>query len=598
MKLFVNHYPCDTTVDSKNAHNKVTESIHRIFNFFMNMKLNQKLLVGYFFIVIIPVIVFSSLLFNFNYRSAKEAYLKSQWQEMNNFNSQFTVFLEQISNYSYFFQNNKDILAYLDGQYTTTSEILYHYMDTFSDTFNCAAYDSRIPSLTIYGFKKYALTIPNKLEDMEAFTQDSSFITNINKSINGIWFWSKDGTLSFYRTLYDKTFHFPLGILRITTDVNELLRQMTANLEYSWYFSLPESPHHLFLYYNHALTQCTNEVSDDILSQSNNFLSMNLDIVSGQLIQPLAHTNYLRSHIFLYIAMTLIVLILFSFLYFAVARSLTKRLVDFNTFISKQEAHNLTIYNCVSFTDEIGNTISTYNELIQRINELIHNNYEVSLKMKEARYYALQAQIKPHFLYNILENIRMSSVSHNDPETARMTAVFGKYIRYAMNASTEADLLEKELQSAKDYLEVNKIRLGEYLTFNISVQTELDNLYCPRFILQPLLENSIKHGFQKNTPLHISIQIYGQDKSELSSVVYVEIKDTGSGIDSEHLKIIQDILYSEKVLPPSRHVGLRNVNDRLKAFHPNHQGLQIECPAVGCMLIRFSLVRNNNKPDY
>lgn len=566
----------------------------KICRTFMNMKLNQKLAVGYFFIVVIPVFSLALFLFSLNYRTAKQSYMSLKEQELTNLNTQFTSLLNQLSNYSYFFQNNTEIMAYLENKYQSVSDILFYYVGNISDTFNCYAYDSRVTAITIYGTGKYALTIPGRLETLDTLPKGAGFIDTVKKQINGFWELSENGQLTYYKVLYDKNYKSILGILQMKANLKQILKQLTTSPDTVWYLYHPDHTPVLFHYTNGSLTLCKPSDIKTILMKQDNLLSCNLDAIPYTVIQSFTVHDYSKYNIPLYLTVTIFSLFIFSCMYFLIARSLTKRLVDFNRFISNQEAHYLTTYETTSYQDEIGSTITTYNELIKKINELIYNNYEVSLKMKAAQYYALQAQIKPHFLYNILENIRMSSEQHNDMETAYMTMVFGKYMRYAMNTSTAPAPLETELLSARDYLEVNQIRLNQNLTFEISIRTELDNLFCPRFILQPLLENCIKHGFTEGKTLHISILIYGAEPSEFSDTVYVEIRDNGIGIDPAHLKIIQGILYSETILPASRHVGLRNVNDRLKAFHPNHLGLQIKNSKKGGTCIRFELIRKEN----
>lgn len=568
--------------------------LHHIYDRFMNMKLKQKLLTGYFFIVIIPVFTVSIFMFSFNYRASQKTYLRSQEQEMANFGSQFDSLLEQIAHYSYFFQNNTDILAYLSGQYTTSSDVLFHYMNTISETFDCASSDTRVTRMKVFSLQDQPLFISQKLESIDDFPYNRDLIDTIKKHPNGFWFWSHQGSLTYYQPLFNQNYQNALGILQIETNPVHILQSLIRDLNYSWYFRFSSFPDQLFTYQGQELRLCTAHEQKEFLASGSGYLTKQLDTISGQLLQPEIHSDYLRSHILLYILLTLVVLCLFSLLYFSITQSLTRRLVDFNKFISGQLPRELKEYPGILYQDEIGNTILAYNHLIQQINTLIHDNYEVSLKMKEARYYALQSQIRPHFLYNILENIRMSSVSHRDMETAQMTAVFGKYLRYSMNTSMDAEPLEKELQSARDYLDVNKIRLGDSLTYEISVEAELDDVYCPRFILQPLLENSIRHGLVKGQPLHISLRIFGEDSSEMSPVLRIRIQDNGVGIQSERLHIIQDILYAAETFPSSRHVGLRNVNDRLKAFHPDHLGLRIECPECGGTIIEYSLVRKEN----
>lgn len=563
----------------------------------MDLKLNQKLIVGYVFIVFLPVILFSSILFILNYQSAEQANIKSQNQEMTNFKSQFHSVMDQISNYSYFFQNNTEIMDYLDGQYTSTSDVIYNYVASMSDTFKCYSYDNRVSSITIYGMKDYILTFSNKLESLDNFHGDRELIETIQKHINGYWIWSSSQHLTFYKTLYDKEYHFPLGILEINTSLTEILGQLTSNLNYSWYFRSAQYPSLLYSYSDGELKTCSLKERDALFKSASRSLSISLEDLPMELIQPVVRNRYAASHIPVYLLVSLAALSVFTCLYYFVARSLTKRLVDFNHFISIQQEKNLSIYPCPAYTDEVGSTITAYNQLIQRINRLIHNNYEVSLKMKEAQYYALQAQIKPHFLYNILENIRMSSESHGDLVTSRMTAIFGKYMRYAMNTDPSPADLETELASARDYLEVNKIRMGEKLNFSISIQTELDHVKCPRFVLQPLLENSIKHSWQPGNTLDISIVVTGEDDTEFSHTVYIQIRDNGVGIPEDKLSLIQDILYSKTPLPHTRHVGLRNVNDRLKAYHPEGQGMEIANNKTKGIFIQIPLIREEQDRD-
>ncbi len=566
---------------------------HHQYHLFMNLKLTQKLVFGYLFIVIIPVVSFSIFFLSLNYHTSKESYVQSQKQELYNFSTQFHSLLNQLANYSYFFENNSEILSYLDGEYTTVSDILYHYVGDISDIFDCYAYDSRISSITVYGKKENLLSIHGRLEPMNNFSDQNLSLSEIQLHKNGQWLWSEQGELIFYKSIYDRNYNYTLGILEIKTNLKKLLYHLTENLNYSWYFYPENNQDLLFLYQDENLKLCNTEERSHFFNM-NLVITDELDLISYRIAQPLFRHDYLKTHISVYLLLSFVVLVLYSFLYYLIAGSLTHRLVKFSNSISQQQPKDLKPYICTTtFHDEIGNTITTYNQLVSRINELIHNNYEVSLRMKAAQYYALQAQIKPHFLYNILENIRMSSDQNGDPVTAHMTMVVGKYMRYVMNNSTAPAPLETELQSARDYLEVNKIRLGRDLTFDISIQAELENIFCPRFALQPLLENSIKHGFQKGKRLHISLQISGINDYEYAPTVYIEILDNGSGIAPEHLKNIQDVLYSDSKLPCSTHVGLRNVNDRLKAFHPHGLGMQIESQLQKGTLIKIPLERKD-----
>lgn len=127
---------------------------------------------------------------------------------------------------------------------------------------------------------------------------------------------------------------------------------------------------------------------------------------------------------------------------------------------------------------------------------------------------ALQARINPHFLYNSLNSI--ASLVHEDPDKAEeMTLLLSKLFRYTTGRTTSAyfDTIANELEMVETYLQVEKVRFGERLRFNVEVmEADLRELYVPKFILQPIVENAIKHGISKMAEQgHIIVRIYEED---------------------------------------------------------------------------------------
>ena len=127
---------------------------------------------------------------------------------------------------------------------------------------------------------------------------------------------------------------------------------------------------------------------------------------------------------------------------------------------------------------------------------------------------ALQARINPHFLYNALNSI--ASLVHEDPDKAEeMTLLLSKLFRYTTGRNTEDyfDTIENELQMVQTYLQVEKVRFGERLQFHVEVSDPaLNDLNVPKFILQPIVENAIKHGISKMADQgKIVVKIYEED---------------------------------------------------------------------------------------
>ncbi len=185
---------------------------------------------------------------------------------------------------------------------------------------------------------------------------------------------------------------------------------------------------------------------------------------------------------------------------------------------------------------------------------------------------ALQAQINPHFLFNSINTI--ISLIRTSPEKARDLLIkLGAYFRNSLYHSDEI-YLSDEIQNIKNYLEIEKARFGEKLNVTIDVPENL-NCMIPPFTLQPLVENSLKHGLLPKLNGG-SIEIRGErDGSE----IHLTVKDNGVGIDGDKLTTILD----DSVC--SKSVGIKNVHKRLICKYGSSYGLKVESrPEAGTIV--------------
>lgn len=145
--------------------------------------------------------------------------------------------------------------------------------------------------------------------------------------------------------------------------------------------------------------------------------------------------------------------------------------------------------------DEFGYLISNYNAMIARIDELVNRVQKVEILKKDAEFKMLQAQIQPHFLYNTLETMRMLARANDDSTVSEMAYSLGSLMRYSLSRKDNTTIGE-EWEYLRQYLAIHKIRMPD-----LQIEWEKDeaatSIPCPRFILQPLVENSILHGFSK-----------------------------------------------------------------------------------------------------
>ncbi|WP_284983985.1 histidine kinase [Arthrobacter sp. efr-133-TYG-118] len=194
--------------------------------------------------------------------------------------------------------------------------------------------------------------------------------------------------------------------------------------------------------------------------------------------------------------------------------------------------------------------------------------------LMEAEVRALRAQISPHFIYNSLNAI--ASFINTDPARARELVVeFADFTRYSFRRHGDFTTLAEELRSIDRYLLLEKARFGERVQVSLRIAPEVLSTVIPFLSLQPLVENAVRHGLEaKEGPGHITICA-----NDSGAFAEVTIEDDGVGIDPEHLR---SVLAGHA---DGDHVGLRNVDARLRQVYGDEHGLVIEtAPGEGTLI--------------
>ncbi|WP_026702642.1 sensor histidine kinase [Salibacterium aidingense] len=215
----------------------------------------------------------------------------------------------------------------------------------------------------------------------------------------------------------------------------------------------------------------------------------------------------------------------------------------------------------VRSNDEIGNLGSRFNNMVSQVQFLIDTKYKLEIRNKESEMKALQSQINPHFLYNTLDMIRWSARLENAAETGKSIEDLSRIFRISLSDGKLWITLNEELKNVHSYLELQKRRLGGKLSFLVIKEAGLEHTLMMKIILQPLVENSIKHGFSNHSKENfIYIRAYAVNQEEL----IIDVIDNGKGVDCNR---INSIFSSDHC----KHEGfaLRNINERItNAFGP------------------------------
>lgn len=229
-----------------------------------------------------------------------------------------------------------------------------------------------------------------------------------------------------------------------------------------------------------------------------------------------------------------------------------------------------TPYHCRERSDELGDVIHEYNAMTKTIDELITSVREAERLKNAATYYAMSSQVNPHFMFNTLENIRMRIEMEEYDDAEQMLFMLGRFLRYNISLREESRL-SAELEHIQHYIRIYQYRNQNLVTYDIHQDDDVPDVRCPVCILQPIVENSLKHGIRgTEEPLHISLRI-----ARYQSGLRIDITDGGTGMTNEALTALNARLSGppRQTAPADGHVGLDNVNARIKYYYGPEYGL-------------------------
>ncbi|WP_164971340.1 sensor histidine kinase [Clostridium tetani] len=246
---------------------------------------------------------------------------------------------------------------------------------------------------------------------------------------------------------------------------------------------------------------------------------------------------------------------------------------------------NLDCYYEIKNNDEISVLGQVFNQMLTDIKRLINKVYQVEKQKRSAELRVLQSQINPHFLYNTLDTIQWKALEYNAFEVVDMINYLSNFFRISLSDGKEFITISDEVAHVSNYLEIQKIRYKDKISYSMDVDNSLDQYLIPKLIVQPLVENSIYHGLklQKCKGI-INVSISSKD-----GFLTIEVIDNGLGINSEKLIILRKNL-AESI--ETDHYGLYNINERLKLAFGEKYSIKIKSELkIGTqVLLRIPLI--------
>lgn len=181
----------------------------------------------------------------------------------------------------------------------------------------------------------------------------------------------------------------------------------------------------------------------------------------------------------------------------------------------------------------------------------------------------IQAQINPHFLYNTLTSIKYLALKNRNQEVATLITSLVKLLRSSINRDGDFISVKKELENLRYYVAIQQVFYAQ-VTFVFDIDTSLESLIIPNFILQPLVENSLFHGIDPNAPQgKITVSCYQKE-----STLIFEVHDNGRGFDSTKLHTFNNAFHNQGTVPFSN-MGIKNIDEKIKLLCGQGYGLTI-----------------------
>lgn len=236
---------------------------------------------------------------------------------------------------------------------------------------------------------------------------------------------------------------------------------------------------------------------------------------------------------------------------------------------------------------EYASLAHSYNVMLRRIRGLMQETMDRQEQLRRMEIGALQEQINPHFLYNTLDSIVRVMETGRTPEAIEMVQALAKLFRLSINNGDYFLTVEQEMDYARNYLTIQQVRYKKRFKYELYMDESIKDLPCPKIILQPLIENSLKHGMSDMPGCTLIVRA----RQEGYNIV-LSVEDDGLGIPPEKLKKLQEMLRDDSniMVKKSRYgIGLRNTNRRIKLLYGSDYGLTIESEVEErtCVTITF-----------
>jgi len=248
------------------------------------------------------------------------------------------------------------------------------------------------------------------------------------------------------------------------------------------------------------------------------------------------------------------------------ARYISNPIKDLITIMGEVEEGKFDIKANTKNNDEIGDLSKYFNQMLDRLNNYMNTVIEKQQQLRTTEIKMLQAQINPHFIYNTLDVIKWSAKLGEQSEVVSIVTNLAKLLRNSIDCDEEFVTVQRSIEFINSYLAIQKIKYNNTFEIVNNIDSEILDYEIPRLILQPFIENAIVHGLGSNNCDDGFIKISGHI---IKNALTFSIVDNGIGMTEDEISEIKNN-------PTDQHIGINNVDQRIKMYYGETYGVAIE----------------------
>lgn len=567
------------------------------------------------FIVVVGVVVLNTTILTFYVSdSLKENAIKSSQAVNKQTLIAFDNLITSLDNLSQIPIMDEVVFKVLDGSYEQYPEDMKKFqMYRDSDKVSAKLYTSilynneYINSVTlipfnsplIYSKNRYSVSPFDNFENQHWYdtlynSDGSSIIIPLHKdTMYGI---DSGDIISIGRLIMNARTNRKLGILKIDVKINDLVELWNNESIHSGTQIFVSNNENDIIYssFEDKSREKTDNIMEQVISGKTNIRIEKKDYLSILTTSNITGCSIMmlipKSTIYKEAYTTMVIMILVAVFCILIAfivsemtsRHIMKPIKSLNSTIKEAYKGDLSVRVDTTSKGEFGELCHAFNLMIDNTQNLINKIYVEEQEKREMEYKALQAQISPHFMLNTLNAIKLMATMQGAKSIETSLDSIGHIIGFAIKDKSDKITIETELKQIQYYIQILSLRY--YNKFNITFDVEDGVLCCYtlKYLLQPIMENCIFHGFDNmDKKGNINIKIHIQNKM----IVY-EVLDNGNGISQQ---VIDNILIKEKTNDGFNKIGIYNVNKRIQMIYGKDFGVQIKSSLGEFTLVKITI---------